>query len=158
MPRKPAMLKKAALTFAAVIALAGSACAGDRNAVPPPAPGAASYYYGPVNTYYGPVTINAAQGSAAYPATAYPAQGSSQSSSYYGAGYATYGAGYATAPGWDANSYGVGYDWSHGYGYGYGAGGGYAYPGYGYGTYGYPSAQRLDPWAGYNGGWGNGYW
>ena len=64
-------------------------------------------------------------------------------------GYA-YGCGYTCGFGFDSG----GYDYGNGYG------GGYAYPAYGYG-YGYPpanEAQRLDPWAGYNGGWNNGYW
>jgi hypothetical protein len=145
------MLKSAIIAIAAIAALAGSACAGDRYgdryaAPPPPAPGS-NRYYGPVNNYYGPVTIYAAPDGGNYPATqagSYPAYG------------AYYGPGYATAPGWDANSYGAGYDWSQGYGYGAGN----TYPAYGYG-YGYPpgsEAQRLDPWAGYNGGWNNGYW
>jgi hypothetical protein len=134
------MLKPAILSLAALVLLTATAAAGgrDRYAAPPP-PGAARYY-GPVNNYYGPVTVYAAPDSTAYPAASYPA----------------YGPGTATAPAWDANSYGAGYDWSHGYGdYG-----GTAYPAYGYG-YGYPPANegaRLDPWNGYNGGWGNGYW
>jgi hypothetical protein len=145
------MLKSAILPLAVLVALTGSACAGDRYgdryaAPPPPAPGSARYY-GPVNNYYAPVTIYAAPDSNNYPAyPAGPAAG------------AYYGQGYATAPGWDANAYGAGYDWSQGTGYG----GGYAYPAYGTGYgYGYPPAnegQRLDPWAGYNGGWNNGYW
>jgi hypothetical protein len=143
------MLKHATLTLVAIVAMAGSASAGDRYAAPPP-PGAARYY-GPVNNYYGPVTVYAAPDGGGYAtapaAPAYPAYG------------ASYGYGYATPPQCDANCYGAGYDWSHGYSYGYG---GTAYPAYGnaYG-YGYPPANdaaRRDPWNGYNGGWGNGYW
>jgi hypothetical protein len=97
------------------------------------------------------VTVYAAPeggGYATAPAPSYPAYGSS-----YG-----YSSGYATAPECDANCYGAGYDWSHGYAYG-GTGGGYAYPAYGYGGgSSYPSSQRMNPWAGYNGGFGNGYW
>lgn len=144
------MLKPAILPLAAIVLLTGSAVAGERYrdryaAPPPPVPGAARYY-GPVNNYYGPVTVYAAPGAAATPA--YPA-----------ASYPAYGPGYATAPEWDANSYGAGYDWSHGYGYSHGDYGA-AYPAHGYG-YGYPPSNegaRLDPWNGYNGGWGNGYW
>ena len=58
--------------------------------------------------------------------------------------------------GYNGVSVGVGSGGYYGdYGYGYGG-----YPQYGYG-YGYPPANegaRLDPWNGYNGGWGNGYW
>jgi hypothetical protein len=145
------MLKPTILTLAAILALTGTASAGDRYrdryAAPPP-PDANARYYGPVNNYYAPVTIYAAPddggATAAAPAPA------------YGASY-----GYATAPDWDANSYGAGYDWSHGYDYG-GYGGGYAYPAYGSGqSYGYPPSNegaRLSPWNGYNGGFGNGYW
>jgi hypothetical protein len=134
---------KPVLTLAALIGLAASAEAGDRYAAPPPSAG--YRYYGTVNNYYGPVTVYAAPGGGQAPAyyPAYPANGS------------TYG--YATAPECDANCYGAGYNWSGGYS----SGGGYAYPNYGYRYYGYPPAnqyQRLDPWAGYNGGWGNGYW
>jgi len=144
--RKAAMLKPAILSLAALVLLTATAEAGGRDryaAPPPPVPGAARYY-GPVNNYYGPVTVYTAPDAANYPAASYPA----------------YGSGYATAPECDANCYGAGYDWSHGYGYGYGDTGGYAYPANGYG-YGYPPANegaRLDPWNGYNGGWGNGYW
>lgn len=137
------MLKSVILGLTALMALTMGAAAGDRYGNAPPA----ARYYGPVSNYYGPVTIYAA------PDGGYPAP-APDASAY----------GYGTAPGWDANSYGAGYDWSHGYGYDdpYGAGG-YAYPayGYGYGYYGYPpanEAQRQDPWAGYNGGFGNGYW
>jgi hypothetical protein len=145
---KAAMLKPAILSLAAIILLTAGAEAGGRDryaAPPPPAPGAARYY-GPVNNYYGPVTVYAAPDGNTYPA--YPA-----------AAYPAYGAGYATAPECDANCYGAGYDWSHGYGYSYGDYGA-AYPAYGHG-YGYPPSNegaRLDPWNGYNGGWGNGYW
>jgi hypothetical protein len=143
------MLKPAMLTFAAILALTGTAGAWDRThdryAAPPP--DSSARYYGTVNNYYAPVTIYAAPGDdgyAAQPAPSYPA----------------YGAGYATAPACDANCYGAGYDGSHGYNYGYG--GGTAYPAYGGGYgYGYPPANdaaRLSPWNGYNGGFGNGYW
>ncbi|MBV9548463.1 MAG: hypothetical protein JO256_02175 [Alphaproteobacteria bacterium] len=144
--RKPAL--KPALALGILIALAESATAGDRYrdryaALPPPSQGAARYY-GPVTNYYGPVTIYAPPRNSGYPI-----------SSGYGASN-----GYATAPACDANCYGAGYDWSHGYGYSYGYG--YGYPAYGASyNYGYPPAnegQRLDPWAGYNGGWDNGYW
>jgi hypothetical protein len=143
-------MQKTILTLATLIALAGSASAGDRYrdryAAPPPpsalgAPGAR--YYGPVNNYYAPVTIYAG-GSYAYP-SAYPSA------------YPAYAAGYATAPECDANCYGAGYDWSHGYSYS----GGYAYGYPAYGYYGYPPSNegvRMDPWAGYNWGPNNGYW
>lgn len=133
---------KPALILATLVALAGSAAAGDRYAAPPPPPGGVRYY-GPVTNYYGPVTVYAAPSGGQAPAY-YPA---------YGSPYGT-----ATAPECDANCYGAGYNWSGGYSYN---NGGYAYPAYGYRYYGYPPAnqyQRLDPWAGYNGGWGNGYW
>ena len=139
---------KTVVTLAAVVALAGSAAAGERDRYGPPP--AAARYYGPVNNYYGPVTIYAAPdagGYAAAPASSYPAYGTS------------YGPGPATAPACDANCYGAGYDGSHGYGY---SSGGYAYPAYGRGYgYGYPPANegaRMDPWNGYNGGFDNGYW
>ena|GEM_PF-5857797 len=134
---------KPALTFAILLALAGNAEAGDRDrydAPPPPTGGVR--YYGPVTNYYGPVTVYAAPNGGQAPAY-YPAYGS------------TYGT--ATAPECDANCYGAGYDRSGGNSYGYGG----AYPAYGYRYYGYPPAneyQRLSPWSGYNGGWGNGYW
>jgi hypothetical protein len=140
------MLKPTILSLAAIILLTGSAVAGDRDRHAAPPPGAGRYY-GPVNNYYGPVTVYAAPDAAAYPA--YPAPS-----------YSAYGPGAATAPECDANCYGAGYDWSHGYGYSYGGYGGSVYPAYGYG-YGYPPSNegaRLDPWNGYNGGWGNGYW
>lgn len=147
--RKAAMLKSAILPLAVLVALTGSACAGDRYdryAAPPPPQGSARYY-GPVTNYYGPVTVYAAPDGGSYPA--YPS----------GPAYGYDGQGYASAPQCDATCYGAGYDWSHGYGYDTG---GYAYPAYGYSYgYGYPPAnegQRMDPWAGYNGGWNNGYW
>ena len=105
---------KTVVTLAAVVALAGSAAAGERDRYGPPP--AAARYYGPVNNYSGPVTIYAAPdagGYAAAPASSYPAYGTS------------YGPGPATAPACDANCYGAGYDGSHGYGY---SSGGYAYP------------------------------
>jgi len=138
-------MMKPVLTLALLIGLAGSAEAGDRGRYDAPPPPAGGYrYYGTVNNYYGPVTVYAAPGGGNY-----------QTPAYYPAYGSPYGA--ATAPPCDANCYGAGYDWSGGYAYG----GGYAYPAYGARYYGYPSAneyQRLSPWAGYNGGWGNGYW
>ena len=133
---------KPAICLAVLIALTGCAQAGDSDRYGAPPPPGGVRYYGPVTNYYGPVTIYAAPSGGSYPT--YPAYG------------ASYGTGYATAPECDASCYGAGYDWSRGYGYS--NGGGYAYPAYGYG---YPRAnegQRLSPWAGYNGGWGNGYW
>jgi hypothetical protein len=143
---KAAMLKPAILSLAAIVLLTASAQAGGRDRYAAATPPGAARYYGPVNNYYGPVTVYAAPDGNTYPA--YPA-----------AAYPAYGAGYATAPECDANCYGAGYDWSHGYGYSYGDYGA-AYPAYGHG-YGYPPSNegaRLDPWNGYNGGWGNGYW
>lgn len=153
------MLKFAAVTAAALMAFSTGASAGDpygdRYAAPPPPTPGTARYYGPVNNYYAPVTVYAAPDQGGYAnAPAYPAQG-------YPAYGDAYGYGYATAPECDANCYGAGYDWSHGYAYG-GYSGGYAYPAYGGGYgYGYPPANdgaRLDPWNGYNGGFGNGYW
>ena len=132
---------KPILAVAALIALTAGATAGERrNDGRADAP---VRYYGPVNNYYGPVTIYAVPDAGGYSVPP-PVPGYSA----------------ATPPDWDANSYGAGYDWSHGYGNSYGDGG-YAYPAYGYGYYGYPPSnegQRQDPWAGYNGGFGNGYW
>jgi hypothetical protein len=138
---------KPVLTLAILIGLTASAQAGDRDryySAPPPPAGYS--YYGTVNNYYGPVTIyvTPSGGYAYYPS--YPSNG------------ASYGGGYATAPQCDANCYGAGYDWSGGYNYSYG--GAYAYPSYSNRYYGYPNAneyQRQSPWAGYNGGWDNGY-
>ncbi len=135
---------KPLLTLAILTGMAATAQAGgcDRCAAPPPQAG--YRYYGTVNNYYGPVTVYVTPGGGyAY----YP------SSPSYGA---SYGGGYATAPECDANCYGAGYNWSGSYAYG----GGYAYPAYG-NRYYYPPAnayQRQSPWAGYHGGWGNGYW
>lgn len=152
------MLKPAILTLAALWLFSGMASAGDRYAAPPPPVPGTARYYGPVNNYYGPVTVYPGGGTYAAPSYQDTAPNYAYGSAYAG----TYGyGGYATAPECDANCYGAGYDWSHGYGYGYGGYGGYAYPAYGGGySYGssYPSSQPVHPWAGYNGGFGNGYW
>ncbi len=145
------MFKHAApLVLAALLSATAAAQAGgyDRTAAPA----------GTVNNYYGPTTVY--QGTApVYGQSygyAYPTQGGSYSSSY----------GSATANAWaGASGYSSGYGY---YGPDYGApwgepfAGGVGYSRYGnYGGYGYGGqvyGARMDPWNGYYGGPGNGYW
>ena len=148
-------MRAAPLAIAVLLSATAAAQAGGYERYSAPA--------GTVNNYYGPTTVY--QGAApAYGQTygyAYPAQGSSYSSAY---GNATAGA-YADAYAGSAGNYsGYGY-----YGADYGApwgepfAGGVGYSPYGNygGSYGYGApvhGARMDPWNGYNGGRGNGYW
>jgi hypothetical protein len=149
------MLKTAALTLAVTLALAAPAQAGGYDRYPAPAPAAPQVhnYYGPVTVYTGTAPYRYDYGNA-YPAYA-PSSG-------YGASYGNaYAGAYAGAY---ANTYGQGYG---SYGAEYGApwgppfAGGVGYSPYGsaaYGGYGSVYDARMDPWNGYNGGFGNGYW
>jgi hypothetical protein len=137
------------------LALSAAAQAGDRYHAPE-AP-----YAGQVHNYYGPVTVynGTAPGYRYDTNSAYPAYAPSTG---YGGSYGNaYAGAYAGAY---ANSYGQGYG---SYGADYGApwgppfAGGVGYSPYGsaaYGGYGSVYGARMDPWNGYNGGFGNGYW
>jgi hypothetical protein len=144
------MLKTAALTLAVTMTLIATAQAGGRDRYRAPAP-----YAGQVHNYYGPVTVYNGSGSGyRYDySNAYPAYAPSSS---YGYG-ASYGSAYANAYGQAYGSYGADY----GAPWGPPFAGGVGYSPYGnYGGYGYGSVYgaRMDPWNGYNGGFGNGYW
>jgi hypothetical protein len=147
------MRLSAALAFAALLSLTLSAEAGGRRVEyrrPAPAAGTVNNFYGPTTVYQGTAPGYGYDYSGAAPyggAYAYGNAGAYAGSSAYGSYGAYYGADYGAQYGqpW-------GPPFAGGVGYSpYGNYGGY----YGYGAvYG----GRMDPWNGYYGGPGNGYW
>lgn len=155
------MLKTAALTLAATLMLSATAQAGGYDRYPAPA----ASHAGQVHNYYGPVTVynGAAPGyrydyGSAYPATA----PSTVYSAPYGNAYAgAYAGAYANSYGQAYGAYGADYGAQIGAPWGPPFAGGVGYSPYGsaaYGGYGSVYGARMDPWNGYNGGFGNGYW
>jgi hypothetical protein len=139
------MLKPAALALTAILSFSTTAEAGGRRVQyrqPGPAAGTVNNFYGPTNVYQG---YAASAPSYGYDYSSAPAYGAS-----YGYGNA-YGDAYSSAYG----SYGAPWGQPFAGGVGYSP---YGYGAYGYGGYGATYGARLDPWNGYYGGPGNGYW
>jgi hypothetical protein len=151
------MLNRTALSLAAILMLTTAAQAGgyrrEREYLPPaPQPvesqGTVNNYYGPTTVYQGAAPSYGYDYSSAYQAA--PSYGSTYGNAYTGAyaggyssSYGSYGADYG-APWGQPFAGGVGYSPYGNYGGSYGA-----VPVYG---------ARANPWNGYNGAPGNGYW
>lgn len=145
------------VTLFVILALSAPAQAGGYDRYPAPAPEAP--YAGQVHNYYGPVTVyNGTTPGYRYDySSAYPAYAPSSSYGYSGSYGSAYAGAYANANGQAYGSYGADY----GAPWGPPFAGGVGYSPYGaVGNYGYGSVYgaRMDPWNGYNGGFGNGYW
>lgn len=149
-------LAASTLALAAILSASVAAQAGGYDRYPaPPA------HAGQVHNYYGPVTVYNGQPAYSY-GYAYP-QTYSTGSSAYGSAYAgAYANAYANAYAGSSGHYsGYGYsDYGAPWGEPFAGGVGYSpygnYGGYGYGAQVY--GARMDPWNGYNGAPGNGYW
>jgi len=160
------MLKLAALplALAAVLSVVTSAQAGGHDRYLAPQSG------GTVHNYYGPITIYQGGGAPTYSyGTSAPAQTYSHDQSSYGSATAgayanSYANAYAGSSGYQSGygSYGADYGapWGAPFagGVGYSRSGNYGGYGYGGGIYGSINGARMDPWNGYYGGRGNGYW
>jgi len=148
------MLKLAVLplALAAIVTVCAPAQAGGYERYAAPQTG------GTVNNYYGPTTVY--QGGAA-PSYSYgysaPAQTYSHDQSAYGSAYSN---AYAGSSGYQSGYGSYGADYGAPWGQPFAGGVGYSpygnYGGYGFGTSVY--GARMDPWNGYYGGRGNGYW